>query len=94
MYFKLTSLQAEAYRCNTYTCDYDKHRMSVLPVQCNSYVGLSVGKMRTIVNEVVKAMNDRGMAINGVFPICWTIQNIYYIVFQGLFQTESTTQCW
>ncbi len=44
-----------------------------LPVQCISYVGISVSQMRTILNEVVKAMNDRGMVINGVFPVCWTV---------------------
>lgn len=37
-----------------------------LPVQCISYVGISVSQMRTILNQVVSAMNDRGMDVNGV----------------------------
>ena len=38
-----------------------------LPIQCVSYVGMTVSQMRTILNRVVSAMKERGMDINGVW---------------------------
>ncbi len=36
-----------------------------LPIQCISYVGISVAKMRSILNKIVIAMKDRNMDVSG-----------------------------
>lgn len=38
-----------------------------LPVQCSSYVGITVKQMRAILNGVITAMKARNMDVNGIF---------------------------
>ena len=37
-----------------------------LPVQCFSYVGITVNQMRAILDRVITAMKARNMAVNGI----------------------------
>lgn len=36
-----------------------------LPIQCFSYAGIGIEKMREILNRIVTAMADRNMQVNG-----------------------------
>ena len=51
--------------------DNRKRKPYALPVQLIPYVGLSLKKIRLIVNNVAKEMVDRGMTVMGKHMICF-----------------------
>lgn len=65
-----------------------------LPIQCISYIGITVKQMRDVLNRVVSAMLDRGMEINGTnVNKCVVSVTALNKHFQDLFQMESIIVC-
>ena len=59
-----------------------------LPVQCFSYVGITVNQMRAILDRVITAMKARNMAVNGILHAHMTVfTNNYYTCVQGFIQS-------